>query len=183
MTASTTTLTLEALQNGKIPGISAARGECHVQACVVRFEAHGHVPGVSLAMGGDVAGTRAALSWTTAVDDQMRRTWDDPQEALEHAAAGIAILTLLSSTPYTVVYRSCKGTGVDYWLGEKDDDILFQRKARLEVSGIEKAGKGNTVASRVAIKKKQTAQSDATKLPAYVGIVELSQPHSHLEKV
>lgn len=183
MTVPLTALTLEALQNGSIPGISAAKGECHVQACIVRMEAHHHASGVDLAMGGDVAGNPAVLNWTTIVTDQMRRTWNDPQEALEEAAAGIAILTLLASTPYTVVDRSCKGTGVDYWLGEKDDEILFQRKARLEVSGIERASQGNTVASRVALKKKQTTQSAATKLPAYVGVVELSQPHSHLEKV
>ena len=42
---------------------------------------------------------------------------------------------------YTVIHRSRKGTGFDYWLGDEknEDELPLQSKARLEVSGIRRA--------------------------------------------
>ncbi|MDP3470218.1 MAG: hypothetical protein Q8S11_17890 [Daejeonella sp.] len=83
-------------------------------------------------------------------------------------------LLALKLTDYTIIEKSARKNGFDYWLGDKDD-ILFQRKARLEVSGIFN-GKSKDINNRYRVKVKQTEQSDSLKIPAYVGIVEFSKP-------
>jgi hypothetical protein len=59
------------------------------------------------------------------------------QEASEYGAYGVAITLALELTETAQVERSAKGTGIDYWLGDgRDERGIFQRTARLEVSGI-----------------------------------------------
>jgi hypothetical protein len=103
----------------------------------------------------------------------MRRCWNDQQEATEYGAVGIAVLLLKRFHRYSAIERSFKGTGFDYWLGE-NDDLLFQKKARLEVSGIIR-GNASQVENRVVSKLKQTDVSDG-QLPAYVAVVEFGNP-------
>jgi len=86
----------------------------------------------------------------------------------------LAILLALKLTDYTIIEKSARKNGFDYWLGQKGD-ILFQKKARLEISGIFK-GAVKDVNARYKVKVKQTNQSDSLNLPAYVGIVEFSNP-------
>lgn len=68
----------------------------------------------------------------------MQRCWNDQEYTTEQAAYGIALLLLSKLTEFTVVERSRKGTGFDYWLGKPTDssDLPFQKSMRLEVSGI-----------------------------------------------
>ena len=80
----------------------------------------------------------------------------------------------IHETEYTIIERSCKGDGFDYWMGYRDD-MLLNRVARLEISGILKESSSNTVEKRLQIKKKQTEQSDSCCLPAYISIVEFSE--------
>jgi len=118
----------------------------------------------------------AQLYWQSP-DDQTRRCWADPNVATEHGACGVATLLVPEISDLTVVERSRKGTGFDYWLGEKNDEgPLFQGKARLEVSGI-RTGSDSTVASRVKQKLRQTQPSDGS-LPAIVVVVEFGSPQS-----
>jgi hypothetical protein len=93
-------------------------------------------------------------------------------EATEYGACAIAILLVLDLTEFTVIERSRKGTGFDYWLG--DEENLFQQ-ARLEISGILK-GSRNDIAHRVDEKRRQTARAGHSKTPAYVCAVEFGGP-------
>jgi hypothetical protein len=88
------------------------------------------------------------------------------------------VLIIENLTPLTVVQRSYKGPGFDFWLGEKNDDELFQGKKRLEVSGILK-GDEKTIDYRIKSKLKQTERSDGV-LPAYAIVVEFSIPRSRI---
>ncbi len=83
-------------------------------------------------------------------------------------------------TPYTVIERSRKGTGFDYWLSTKDetDALPFQNKVRLEVSGIRR-GNDSRVRARVKQKIEQTNPSDGV-LPAYIIVIEFSRPLSFI---
>ena len=99
--------------------------------------------------------------------------------ATEHGAYGIACLLILDLTGLTVIQRSRKGTGFDFWLGD-DEELPFQNKARLEVSGI-RQGDAARVAARVAQKKKQTGRSDGF-LPAYVIVVDFGTPLARVIK-
>lgn len=165
-------LQLVALAAG-CPGITAAWGESLAQAAGVCLEAQGHVSPRSLEVDGSVT-HRHLITWP-AIDDQMRRCWNDLDEAAEHGAYGIAALLVSEHTPFEVVERSRKGTGFDYWLGPKGNGgFLFQRAARLEVSGIGR-GDNSAINSRVRKKLKQTEPTDGM-LPAYVVVVEYGAP-------
>jgi hypothetical protein len=79
-------------------------------------------------------------------------------------------------THLTVVERSRKGTGFDYWLGitRNTDGLPFQKIARLAVSGI-RQGNLSQVRARVKLKLEQIASSNS-RTTAYIVIVEFSQP-------
>ena len=72
------------------------------------------------------------------------------------------------------------GTGFDYWLGDKDS-VLFQKKARLEVSGILK-GDDTAISRRYTSKVEQTHKSDELQLPAYISVIEFSRPKALFNK-
>jgi hypothetical protein len=73
-----------------------------------------------------------------------------------------------------------KGTGIDYWLGDADS-FLFQRTARLEISGIFD-GNENLVENRFNQKIMQVKPSDNSKLPVIVSVTSFKQPHSKYAK-
>jgi hypothetical protein len=62
-----------------------------------------------------------------------------------------------------------------------DDQGVFQRAARLEVSGI-LDGDESKIVTRLNQKKLQTERTDNTRLPAYVAIVEFRLPEARLVK-
>jgi hypothetical protein len=114
------------------------------------------------------------------VTEQMKRCYNDPEEATEQGACAVAILLVKVLTGLTTVDQSRKGTGFDYWLGS-DGDLPFQYKARLEVSGI-RSGDDAALRSRVSLKLKQTQRSDSLRLPVYVVVVLFSRPMAHVVK-
>lgn len=118
------------------------------------------------------------VDWTPT-NDTDARSYADFQEAVEQGAYGIAFLLMIGLTEHTIIERSVKGTGFDFWLGDKRDKGV-QRMARLEVSGI--LANPDRLSSRTAQKKRQTKRSDNAMMPAYVVIVEFSQPQSRVAK-
>lgn len=114
------------------------------------------------------------LLWTDTYNSQKERTYADMQYTVEHGAVCLSVMLSMFLTPYTVIERSRKGTGFDYWLGN-EDSVLFQKSARLEVSGILK-GNDNEINRRYAAKIKQTRRSDDLQLPAYISVIEFSNP-------
>jgi hypothetical protein len=80
-----------------------------------------------------------------------------------------------------VVERSVKGTGFDYWLGNKDyDGLPFQKgTSRLEVSGI-LTGTKTQIDSRIKQKKDQIAPTDHI-ARGYVAVVEFGIPVARVE--
>ena len=87
----------------------------------------------------------------------------------------MAILLIRALTGYTVIERSRKGTGFDWWLGTEDN--LFQGEGRLEVSGILR-GTTRRINSRIKARMGQTRQSDNLALTAYVVVVEFGTPRA-----
>jgi len=118
------------------------------------------------------------LRWT-ALQDIDRHTFSDTPEAAEHGAYGIAFVLILTLTEHSVIERSAKGPGFDFWLGERGD-LGFQRSSRLEVSGI--LSNPAQLSSQTTKKIKQTMKSDSVGLPAYVVVVEFSRPASRIIK-
>lgn len=159
------------------PGISPEAGAALAQAASICLERENYSSCTDMNIDGDW-NRAVSLCWRTT-DARMRRAWGDIQEATEYGACGIAALLIARLTSLVVVERSVKGTGFDYWLSHKDDvEPLFQRKARLEVSGIQNGGEAE-IRQRLREKLKQINRSDG-KFPAYIAIVEFSTPRSRM---
>jgi hypothetical protein len=169
-------LVLDGLANN-FPHLSEVGCKSLAEAAAVCLAESEHQKGVRMTVSGDFTET-FNLYWPDVTDD-MRRFWGDVEVTTENGAYGIACLLIRRLTPFTVIERARKGRGFDYWLGY-DGDLLFQKKARLEVSGIGK-GSSREVARRVKIKLKQTERSDGA-LPAYIVVVEFGTPTSQVVK-
>jgi hypothetical protein len=155
-----------------MPGLTATAGRFLAEAAAVCLERCGHGERFDL----PAVGWRhqTYLACRPSVDGQMTRTYGDLQEATEHGACAVAILVTKELTGFEVIERSAKGTGFDYWVGE-DEQLPFQSKTRLEVSGILRGTLGD-IEQRVREKCHQTERSDGMGLAALVFVVEFSQP-------
>ncbi len=156
------------------PAITPVFGATLAEACAVCLSDRRHPQGINLEVKGDFQ-TTFKLYWQS-VTPQMIRCWNDLEYTTEQAAYGTAFMIITRLTDFTVIERSRKGTGFDYWLGtETDDELLpFQNKVRLEISGI-RAGYQKRINFRLKQKLEQTKSSDGI-LPAYVVVVEFSKP-------
>ena len=171
-------LSLNDLKKGRL-GITPNFGACLSEAASVCLDERKHTSGTTLLVDG-VKEVEFKIVWS-AVTSQMKRTWADDEVATENGAYGIAILILEQLTDLTVVKRSKKGTGFDYWLGFRDDEEpLFQNKGSLEVSGI-RNGSMSDIRSRTKQKIEQTNLSDDS-LPTYISVVEYSKPRTRFIK-
>lgn len=163
---------LENIRTENIPGLSSGTRDYLLESAVVSLCRNHHKPGVEMECTG-INSKREKLEWELLYSDILDRSFNDQEVATEHGACCISILYALQNTEYTVVRRSRKKSGIDYWLGRKEDQ-LFQDAARLEISGIYN-GK-DRINSRTKTKMNQTAQSDGTQLPAYISVVEFGTP-------
>jgi hypothetical protein len=175
-------LNLEDLKRG-LPGVTRERCQDFLHALLICLRDQRHQTGVILTVI-DADDTRLTfrLRWNDEVTEQMLLTWTDMQEATEEAAYALSFLLILNLTDYTIIGRSAKTTGIDWWLGEKSgEDLLpFDKKARLEVSGILRENSESRIRSRVTQKMNQVQQSDDTELPAYITVIEFSQPVAYV---
>jgi hypothetical protein len=137
-----TELALDNLVHG-FPHITPEGGALMAQAAIVCLDHEAHASSVRLVVYGSFT-SAFRLSWSERVSEAMRRYWNDLEEATQQGAYAVAILLIRALTGYTVIERSRKGTGFDWWLGTEDN--LFQGKARLEVSGILRGGPGASTA-------------------------------------
>lgn len=172
-----TQLHLSHLKQG-FPGVSPALGMAHLEACLVCLTDQKHTSGVTLFFR-DESNNEIELLWDEPVTLQMLRSWNDEEIATEWGAYGIAFLLITELTEYTIIRKSRKGTGFDYWLGHNEDAPLFQDKARLEVSGIRKADKESSIKARLSEKVIRLV-SKKNMLPAYVIVVEFSRPLAYM---
>lgn len=121
------------------------------------------------------------------------RSWRQRQRLGEWAAEGIAFLMIESFTPFTVVdqsevdTRAGQGTGIDYYLGAKEDldcedeDDFPEHLARLEVSGI-LGPSSSSFSARVTNKIERSKQSDGDGTPAYIIVVDFGPPVANFTK-
>ena len=172
-------INLQEIKKG-LPALDlASANHCYV-ACMVCLHRNKHGNGVRLELTGDTVAT-ITMQWEDYFDDQIDKTWQDQEYATEHGAICVSAMLMKEFTDYTIIERSRKSTGFDYWLG-KEDDVPFRKSARLEISGIFQETNENSVQKRFQAKNKQTKQSDSTQLPAYISIIEFSKPRALFAK-
>jgi hypothetical protein len=170
-------MSLAALSDG-MPGLTPACGQLLAEAAAVCLENRNHKTPVRFPRAG-LMHNDLHMEWVP-VDDQSRRCYADMQEATEWGACGVAILVVKEATGKLVVERSKKGTGFDYWLGDKDDDGLpFAGTSRLEVSGI-LTGTKSQIDSRIRQKKEQIKPTDHL-AHGFVAVVEFGTPIACVE--
>ena len=169
-------LDLNELGDG-LPAITPSFGKALAEAAGVCLESQGHAVLTQITIRGHVS-IEHPLVWPQ-VTEQTRRTWNDPDEATEYGATGIAVLLSRQELGYLVIERSVKGTGIDYWMGDESDALSFERKARLEISGI-RSGSSSAVRDRVRQKLQQTTPSDGS-LTAFVIVVEFGTPLAEVQ--
>lgn len=176
MDTSISAVELDVLLQG-LPGVSPVRAQAHLEACMVCLDDQQHHSGVEMQVDGDID-TKLKIIWNGDVTEQIILSWKDEQEATEEGACGLAFLLVLRLTDYTVIERSRKESGFDYWLGY-GDDLPFQRSARLEVSGIRHDNNQKELKARVRKKIKQV-EKYPNPLPAYIVVVDFGEPRSRM---
>jgi len=176
-TNSRRTLSLSSLTDG-MPGLTPAWGGVMAEAASVCLEHQGH--SLRVALSTDGVFEEIMNLQRLSVTPQMLLSHRDDEEATEHGACGVAILTVRALLNLVVVRRSRKGTGFDYWLNP-DEDSLLQQGERLEVSGIRK-GPEATIKSRVSEKTRQIQRFRGGN-PVLIAVVEFSRPLLRLVRV
>lgn len=167
-------LNLLSIKEG-LPGMHKDLCSHYYSACMTTLHRAGHiVNGTILHLDGNRKGS-IPLYWEDYFDETIDRSWKEINYCTDHAAVCMSCVLAIHETEFTIVERSCKGDGFDYWLGYKEDH-LFNHAARLEISGILKESRINTIEKRLKDKMKQTEQSDETCLPAYISIIEFGKP-------
>ena len=167
-----TLVSLCTLSSGKCAALAEAASVC--------LESQHHQSATTLKVTGTYT-DNFSLSWKK-IDLKVRQSWQNLTESVEEAAYGLAIVTIWQLTPYKIIKQSFKGSGFDYWLGEKDtSDDPFKEKARLEVSGILNGTKGQ-INQRLKEKLQQTEKSDNFKLPVIVIIAEFGTPQIKIQE-
>lgn len=140
--------------SGLLDSLAGYMGAC----AAVCLDKQQHRSGVPMAVQGDY-NAAFRLMWEP-LTEKHHRSCADIQEATEYGAYGVAILVVRETTGKTVLERSAKGFGFDFWIGEEQDaDLPFQGLARLEVSAILGGGEQH-VMSRMRVKKTQVSPSD-----------------------
>jgi hypothetical protein len=161
-------------------GISSAYGVFLAEAASHCLKLKKHDDPALLHVNGHIR-VSGSLQWNDT-SENLDSTYADLQEATEYGAFGVALVVAVKLTGIPFVQRSVKGTGIDWWLSEgANEGGLFQRAARLEISGILEGDEG-LVSARLNKKLLQSKKSDTTYLPAYVAIVEFSAPSVRLVK-
>lgn len=163
-----------------LPGIAPAIGAYFYAAIVVTMHRLNHAEHLTMPLNGDNPKI-LDINWQDTFNDQLDRSFKEDSSMIDAAASGFSCLLAIEETNYTIVERGYKGSGFDYYLGY-DNEPLFTKAARLEISGIKQENEGNTIEKRLRIKLKQTDQSDQEKLPAYVSIIEFSKPKAVFKK-
>ena len=163
--------------------VSAGKAKQLMETCVWCLLASNRVNGLTMRVTEESLNDSYFVIWPDEhIDTEaINRTYNQ-DDAIEDGAEAIALLLSIHRTEYTAVERATTTTGIDYWLGYKDNrNNPFKRAGRLEVSGIFEENESNTVKNRVKDKLRQTKPTDRT-FPVYVIVVEFSQPYATMVK-
>lgn len=167
-------LNLNTLLDG-ISGITPIFGKFLWEAVVFCFIKMEHDSGVSLEIIGHKE-ENIKIKWEGELEEDTKKTWNDDQELTEYAATAIALLLVLKLTNYTHFKRAQKGTRGDYWLGYLDTNNLLILDGLLEISGILRVNKTNTLQKRFHSKKIQVELSNYKSVDKNIIVVEFSTP-------
>lgn len=175
-------INLDELRKG-LPGFTSIASSYLAEAATYCLNISGHKTGVNLTLEVGDEKKDVIVNWYSALPQDVESTWQDEQELVEYAAVGIALPLVLTLSEYTDVQRARKGSGVDFWLGQKDENGFPILEALLEISGILKKNSRNTVTARLQQKIRQARRSPYKNIPVYIVVIEFSIPMAKLESI
>lgn len=176
-------LDLDELKNG-LPGISKNIGAYLVEAAIICLEKNGHQSGVEIIVSG-IKNENFELIWSDKIDSNIINSWKDLKEATEYGATAIAALAIRAISGLLITGRIPQSEQSDYILQklENHNKGLIEPDALLEVTGILKEKKGNTLKMRIQKKKKHIEAGANRKYPTFVIVIEFGTPKSKIIKV
>jgi hypothetical protein len=155
--------------------------------CIVCMDNQGHATGVMLDVDFNEEAEAVSVSWDGSVDERMRTAYADREKRVDFGACAIALLLMPVFSDLVAIRPSSKGNAIDYYLAPAGEEhLIFNNSAFLEVSGIQKENPSNTVAERIARKRKRlrdaraSAIAETPDLPTYICIVEFGQPQARV---
>ena len=170
-------LLVESLAEG-IPVVACGNYWYYISKCLVAFSSQGHTSGAMLRVDFNGVEKDFEVLWDSDVTQLMYNTGADLVRSAEDSACAIAFLLVRELTPYTAVEQARRFSGIDYYLSykERDDDLLFNHAACLEVSGVLKGS--DSVVMRRVNEKRQRLKKYRYENPVYIVVVEHSRPIS-----
>ena len=144
---------------------------------------NGHKSGVILKVSGYYQ-TDIILKWQTTLTAETILGWKDIKETTEYGATAIALLLMLELGDCNFAERLPQGGIGDYFLKK---EVLSNNQAKneifLEISGIFKESKQNSINIRINQKKKQLAKKSTNNLNVFIAIVEFTNPKAKIVKI
>lgn len=178
------TLNLNRLKEN-IPTITPTIGAFLAEAAAVALTLNGHKSETILKFRGEEE-IDFKIEWTEKTGKDVMKGWADQRETAEYGAIGITVLVLPEVSDYNYFEKANQGNGFDFWVDEQkivEGKMIRQNKnTRLEVSGILKESKTNSVKKRMVIKKKQVKKGNFTN-PALISIVGFGEPIIEISKI
>jgi hypothetical protein len=161
-----------------LKGISKSFGDYMAECTAVCLYSQNHNSNVVLKVfdENDTEIESGLVKWSISINDDIIKSNFDEKRATDFGAMGLSLLITKASTDYTTFISSETNNGVDFWLLKDDDNDLNFFSARLEVSGIRKETKDNSIKKRLKIKEKQILKSSRKDIPCYISIIEFSTP-------
>lgn len=154
-----------------------------MESCVWCMEQFNHNSGVKIEVLFNGEKNSFPVIWEINNSELIKvRNQYNYDDAVEFGAEALAFFISCSQTKYNRVKRTVTKTGIDYWLGFRDDDPEkpFQKAGRLEISGIMRESATNKVDYRIKSKFKQTELSVRTLLPVFVVVVVFEKPSAKM---
>lgn len=176
-------LDLESLSE-KAYAITPQAAGHYQECCMVCFHKNGHSSGVHLHVLHNESDSSFEVCWSGSVTERIANAYRDHNKYVDLGACTVALLVVPELTGYgAITPAAAEGTGIDYYLGpeeDQDDVLIFNHKARLEISGILTETATNTVKKRIQAKKRrlmgyeQGGLTDPTQV--FIVVVEFGQP-------
>lgn len=160
-----------------VPGITVTFGKFLWETTVYCLIKMSHSSGTELIVSGST-NLSMKIIWAGELSKDVKETYNDELDLVEYAATAIAILLSLELTDYTNLKRAQKGSRGDYWLGKKDKQGIIILDALLEISGILKESKHNSLTKRFREKETQVKLSPYKSVKKNIIVVEFGQPQT-----
>lgn len=176
------TIDLEILCKGEIEGIAESFGDYMRDNTVASLLSQGHVSGVVLRCQGESTDGYFQLKWLTK-SELVAASFKDRPRTTDFGAMGIGVLLTLHLTEYDSFETSYTGSGIDFWLAKKGSFLETNSVAALEVTGIGKASRKNTIQNRLKLKLSQVKPTSEQGIPVFVAIIEFGKPEALFQKV